>query len=488
MSATDRVKTVMQSDWNNLVNSVRNAKNEAASSRQAMRKAQQERSQEIDRINRRMKERERVYEATVSNMQSSLKDTVRQHKQDMKQQRDAFQRSMKKQAEAFDQKLDQQWDRTVGALEDIQDWTREEMDRQEEEFRNLMDQQQQQINSVRSDVDQILEKEAANVGTATAIVQDVERLIQETAKTFPEHEKFAPGRLENLQRRLDSAKGDINMNPGGAISLAKERLFDVLDLQQELEQKEWEFNDWFGRAQNAYSSLFENIRNNRSYTLGEDDDAAQLEVDYWTLGEMSALEEKVEEALSHLRANRSAISLEELKSLLKDSHPGLAKELESLIATAVGRAVASQVRAEMADSIKESFASQGYRIVASGYEQDDQRKGYLVKVRNVAGTELVVMISPNASLEENTIDLSVERGSIPPELRAELDQKIREDLRAAGVNMGALECSDDHIEGIYDVESIVKAGSKGIPEQALRRANLLNTEMKNVRNASQHGN
>lgn len=478
----------MQSDWNQLVGNVRNAQKEAASSREALRITQQERNKEINRLQQKMEQRELIFSETVDDLKSSLRDTVKQHKQEMNQQRRVFQDSMVKQSEKFDEKLDHQWDRTVDALHEVQAWTQEELARQESEFHGLMKQQQQQIDSVRTDVNTIMEKEAINSETAQMIIRDVERLIRETKDTYPEHEKFAPGQLQNLKRRLEAARSDISTNPGGAISQGKERLFDVLELQQHLEQKEWEFNDWYGRTKSAFKSLFETIRNNRDYSLGNEENSARLEIDYWTLGELGILEEQVSREIERMENQRSRMSLEELKELLKSGYPEREKQFDSLLTTAIGRAIASQVRAEMADSIQESFESQGYSILASGYEQGDQRRAYLVKVRNRSGNELVVMISPDETLSHNTIDMTVEKGNIPPELRNELDQKIRKDLKDAGVDMGELECSNDHIKGIYDVESIIKAGSKGISQKSLQDAGLLNNEIKNVRNADQNGN
>ena len=133
------------------------------------------------------------------------------------------------------------------------------------------------------------------------------------------HEKFAPGQLEKVRRQVEAAKAHIENAPQTAIATGQQAYFDLVDLREEVLEKEAEFNLWLDNTLEAMRALFESIAQNRNITLKVDEDeVAEKEVDFWTRGAYQALEAQVEALKKELEDNRKTISLERIKEILAE--------------------------------------------------------------------------------------------------------------------------------------------------------------------------
>jgi len=123
--------------------------------------------------------------------------------------------------------------------------------------------------------------------------------------------------------------------------------------------------------------------------------------------------------------------------------------------------------------VVDTLGRQGYRIKNDecGYAEGDQRGSYMVKLRNIAGTEIVTVISPDDKTYQNVISINTYGDEVNDEaatLRRNTD--IRNALRQGGLQLGETQCNEQSIAEFYDVENIIKKGGKKLPKQVLKAA------------------
>ena len=371
----------------------------------------------------------------------------------------------------FDQKLDLERVQRQRALNNLREWTSGMLERQREEYLSIAEAHEQEMVAIRDDMNQVFAKEAFNQQTARAFIEDLERQIQEANEHLP-HRKFTPGQLEKIRRNTTDAKMEVSQREQAAMAGAKAAYFDLVDLREEIIRKEQEFNLWHQATLEMARSLFENVRANREVSLEQSEEL--VEVDFWTNGRFSALEEQIKVIKDELEHGREDYSLEEVKQRMEELKT-LAEEEQALIKEAVERVISSQLRAEMADVVVEALQKEGFTMLESGYEKEDQRKVYLVKVANNAGTEIVAAVVPNDETNTNTLSINTRDERF---FREELTQARFEDikrlLQESGLHVGKTECFNEHIQGLYDVENILKRGGQGIPKAVLEKARMLN--------------
>ncbi len=361
-----------------------------------------------------------------------------------------------------------------GEINNLRERTEEELKKQRDEYTRLVTQNREQINQVKNQVAHILQREAANQQSAQHLIEDLEKLIGHTEANLP-HEKFAPGQLEKVRRQVEAAKAHIENAPQTAIATGQQAYFDLVDLREEVLEKEAEFNLWLDNTLEAMRALFESIAQNRNITLKVDEDeVAEKEVDFWTRGAYQALEAQVEALKKELEDNRKTISLERIKEILAEVET-LQKQQRDLLRESVERVISSQARAEIGDVIVETLEKEGFTLEEGGYEQADERNTYLIKVINRAGTEVVAAIVPDDATNTNTVSVNTfDKNVLSDQVTAERFEGIRQALAEAGLQVGQTVCEDAPLKELYDIDEILKEKGEGIPKNVLEKAEMLN--------------
>ncbi|HAT16016.1 MAG TPA: hypothetical protein DCS91_22850, partial [Microcoleaceae bacterium UBA11344] len=184
-----------------------------------------------------------------------------------------------------------------------------------------------------------------------------------------------------------------------AISTTQQTYLDLADLRIQLEQKEQEWLLLYNAAWSDLKSLIVEVQANKEceIEIGQGDEAQKfkLEVDYWVNGRLSEYEQQLNQLESELKAGESRLTTEQVQELgekIIALQPILGEIVEQAKLTILG----SQLRVEIADKVVSALESLGYNLVDSEsdavYEGDDQRNAFVVKVKNLAGDEVVTVI------------------------------------------------------------------------------------------------
>ena len=119
----------------------------------------------------------------------------------------------------------------------------------------------------------------------------------------------------------------------------------------------------------------------------------------------------------------------------------------------------SQLRAEIADRVVEVLDSLGYTLVNSDdavYEGDDERNAYVVKVKNIAGDEVVTVISPEKEFGTNSVSINSFSQTLVDETATQENAKaIFDSLEQEKVQgVGDVECNKEARQDYYNMREV----------------------------------
>ena len=119
----------------------------------------------------------------------------------------------------------------------------------------------------------------------------------------------------------------------------------------------------------------------------------------------------------------------------------------------------SQLRAEIADRVVEVLDSLGYTLVNSDdavYEGDDERNAYVVKVKNIAGDEVVTVISPEKEFGTNSVSINSFSQTLVDETATQENSKaIFDSLEQEKVQgVGDVECNQEARQDYYNMREV----------------------------------
>lgn len=420
--------------------------------------------QEMQQRLRSLEARERSQAQQTQQLRSYLANLEEDTHQELRQQRQEFQSALHSAQSRQQQLLDRQKRDLELAMHAGFEQQRQEYLRltgeQRQEYQQLLGQErqerekgqqilQQQIDRMVQDIHQDRESKHQLAADLLADVQEIWSAIDRDYQ----HQRFAPGELEKLQRSLEMAKSNLAAGVSeAAIATSQKTYLDLVDLRLELEQKEQEWLLFYHAALQDIRSLIAEVQANRECTIeiGDDEDAEafKLEVDYWSAGALSAYEQKLAALETQLTTDESKLTTEKLKELAAKNET-LQPQLGDIVDRAKLAILSSQLRAEIGDRVVEALSSLGYTLVNpevdSIYESDDPRKSYAVKVKNIAGDEVVTVISPDRDFGVNSISINTFSPTLLDETATQQNsQAIFELLDEEGVKpSGELVCNPE---------------------------------------------
>ncbi|PWV45829.1 hypothetical protein [Chitinophaga sp. S165] len=429
---------------------------------QSLNNMQTENAAKYAALRTELEKRDQKMAAVANSLKSELRNQAAEHQQQMAQQRQQVLQEMQDLEVRVDQKV-----------ENLRNWTKGKLDEQRREYQRISQLQQQQINNLKIDIEQINRREEHREKRATVYLSDLEQLIQAADQYLP-HQRFAPGHLDKIKRQLEAARRQLREDvPAAAIATIQRAHFELMDLEEDIMNKEMEFEMTYRTVADAVGALFTAVRQNRQIKL--ENNATLQEADFWTNGRYQVLEDKIKAVREHIDQNQSTLTTVQLNNYLNDLEQ-FSREQETLVNEAVERIISSQLRAEIGDVVIEKLEAQGYRVQNGqrGYSTSDQREPYMIKLSNVLGTEIVTVISPNEKTYENTLSINTyNEEHMDDEGKRKRNTDLLVALREGGLHAGETICNDQGIHEFYDVENLIKQGSKKLPKQVVQQASDL---------------
>ncbi|MFW6333480.1 MAG: hypothetical protein ACOC23_09310 [Thermodesulfobacteriota bacterium] len=381
------------------------------------RQAQAEMQQRL----RPLEDRQRRQEGMIQNLSSDLADLERDTQRRLQAQHNDFMGRLRDQRGEYLTMFRDQDHKFTGMIESERRARQQSVDRL-----------QGQINAIVADANR---KQSA----AGSFVADLSSLVRES-DSLP-HERFAPGRMDNLRRHVADANSSLNAGmPEAALSTAQRAYWELADLRALVMTREQEFNLIHQAALEEARTLLEEARANRRHELelgqGPERDAIALEVDHWTHGALSDHEQEVEGLLARLTKHRDSLTTDQVREIIAQLET-LQPKTDEIVEQARQNILASQLRYNVAELAAEAFQGQGFSVQDAAYEGEDERAAYVVKLANIAGDEVVTVISPMAGeMGKNEVSIhSFEATFVDEGVRYQRAQEMAGFLRNQGLEV-----------------------------------------------------
>jgi pimeloyl-ACP methyl ester carboxylesterase len=280
--------------------------------------------------------------------------------------------------------------------------TRQLLDQQEKRFDAVQDtdraERQRELKAFREEIQRDRASRTSGLESAQTALADARVLYDAINSSLP-HERFAPGELARLAARLAAAEASVAAGAGEAALAQAQELFLSLDeLREEVELKDAGWRAAHLTTTSAVLALVQQITSNSMISVTDEESgaSAELDVDYWSDGEFSAIKAAAEQLAERVDAEIDPPTLAELRDISEHSVAPLAERLSRTVATARTRQWASQVRVNVAEIVVAVLEeTTGYAWDGDAtFAGDDQRAAFYSKLKHPDDSEIVVEVAP----------------------------------------------------------------------------------------------
>lgn len=279
---------------------------------------------------------------------------------------------------------------------------------------------------------------------ARTLLADVGLLSKAIDQTLP-HERYAPGQLAELGRRLDIAEDNVANGLGeAALAQAQELYLRLGELRAEIELRDQEWQAARLAASDAMTVLEQQIRVNTNpdavYENGEKIDGVTLDVDFWSEGELAALSAEAAALAARIEDTGNPPSLSELRRIAERDVAALDEKLTAVVTTAAARQMASQIRVNLAELVTTALEETTGYTWAEGqavFANSDERRAFYSKLRHPDNSEIVIEVAPEEDGDSCVLRiLSYESGLPDEEERVRRAHAVADSLRESGLHIG----------------------------------------------------
>ncbi len=346
-------------------------------------------------------------------------------------------------------------------LNEIRRQARREMAERLAPLESRQRQHENMIANLQDRIDAIVADAGRKEVAAQACIADLTAILEET-DLLP-HKRFGPGQLDDIRRHVSDCRASLGSGmPEAALSTAQRAYWEVADLRALVMQKEREFLLLHQAALQEAREILEEARSNRKHQLefgeGAVRDVVELEVDFWTRGELTAHEKQIEELEKSLLAGEGNLTADQVREILARLE-SLKPQTTEIVEHARQNILSSQLRTNIAEVAAEALRKQMFEIQDAAYEGDDERNAYVVKVRNIAGSEVVAVISPvEGEFGKNAVSIhSYDETYTDDQTLARRAEEIVSILNEEGLQADAPVCAGSAKQDYRDLETVRRA-------------------------------
>ena len=343
--------------------------------------------------------------------------------------------------EMVDEQAFEMWDQTQKLLENI-----------EENFsRNIQQTHRERQTEIKLLEDRLQDLQLKDEDKQSIAVEWINngRALTTFIEENYSYQIFYPDRLDNLRRSLNQAQRNYQSALYEAALLgAQDVYFQLSDFRIDLEKKVQEWDLLYNTVLAQTSRLQYLISENEYcpiYDLKGDALDLKVQMNEWSAGDYEKLQTYISQLFIQLHEKKELLDLETLRNLQEETLPEVEKDFENLIRDVNFQVINSQIRINIADLVMRAFKEQGFVLQKSGYQEGDLRSSYVLDVKNLEGSEVIVEVQPGeAGFQQN--DLLIISLDHEQRTRHELRQRSKEiskSLQKFGLQTGTTSTQPD---------------------------------------------
>ncbi len=353
--------------------------------------------------------------------------------------------------------------------------TRQLLDQQEQRFDAALStertERQREARALRQEIERDRAATARVLDAARAAVADA-RVLHDAIDSSLPHERFAPGTLARHTDRLAIAEASVGAGTGEtALAQAQELYLSLGELRAEVELKDAEWRAAHLTALAAVTALAEQISYNSMITVTDEESgaSAELDVDHWSDGELSAIKAAADELAARVNAEAEPPTLAELRDISEQSVAALNERLSVVVATARTRQWASQVRVNIAEMVVDVLEPiTGYTWDGATFAGGDQRDAFYSKLKHPDESEIVVEVAPDEDGKSCVLRvMSYETGNPDESQRVARVHAIANSMREQGLSGTAAAETDEPDPALKDFTRLrQRQAARTVPDRA----------------------
>lgn len=372
----------------------------------------------MDRVSSRMDSRFRSMDSRIQNLGEEMANYEKSVQRELSRQQDSFRKGLSdlsKNMSDMGVKISQRFADMQKNMQDSFRLTNERINQLRADTDN-------KINALSSRVTALEEKEKY-AATLTRQMLDYTEIQQESIENVPMHERFAPGKLNEMRNQIRSVNEDY---ANGAFQAALPRARDAVDQLSRLRiEVECAYNEWEQMRISALSMAREissRIENNRQIPGvdidGKEIPGVDLDTDYWSEGKLGRLAESLNHDIAILEKDDCTWTTQELRTWLETNADQYQATLHDICGNTRLSALLSQFRTDMGDTISEALKNQGFELSAGAteplFEDLDPRKPLIADFESVDGAHVAFKIIPDIANFKNYFEIhSFDANAIP---------------------------------------------------------------------------
>ncbi|MCX4821010.1 hypothetical protein OG883_14025 [Streptomyces sp. NBC_01142] len=240
------------------------------------------------------------------------------------------------------------------------------------------------------------ERAAVIARDALSDARAMHRLIRDTLP----HQRYAAGRLASLEQHLDRADGNIaQARFDAALATAQGAYQELSELRLDLEERDREQRYLQVQASERILVVQLQTKSSASQPVygpeGEVFGDVDLDVDYWSRGELTALRAETTALEQRIKDENQPLEAQELRDIVEHRAPALEQRLAAIVGRAGQRLIASQQRVNLAEAVVQTLEDMtAYELDEVTYLGQDQREAYFAKLVHRNRNEMVIEVAP----------------------------------------------------------------------------------------------
>ena len=386
---------------------------------ESMRRKQQTQNDEFISLNRNLSNVKEEQKKKLQQMQTDLTNQNRKHNNDLNELNEKIKSSEK----VVKQELIKQRSELLKEMKNQEFRLKSEIEQNKIELqRNI---QKVELN-LNHKIEEVNRKFTHEINTLKDSLQKKEAKEQTSSSTWLDacneyieilkekrHELFANGELSTI---VDKYNRTAKIHNQGTFQTSYAQAINIFDeltlLDDKVNAREIEWQTLYDQLTSTLSHLRVRIDELKeiefSFTTFEGITTLDGEVDYWTKGKLTDLEDRFVDFVKELQSKKSQLTIENLHQEIGKTEElfTCSKNLEN---EAKDKIISSNSRIQTTQLIDMAVQHAGYSTNANNYtfRGDDKRNEFVTKFSDGLGNDIVVVVSPDENdAEINNIEIN----------------------------------------------------------------------------------